>query len=231
MAHDDTSAHQDHDHAHDHGHGHEHDRGLKGMFRYLGHARSMWSSDVNEAVVDRLAPSSGERAVDIGAGVGAGTVVAARRGAHVIAVEPTGYMRRVLGVRRLGQRARSRIEVVDGAAASTGLDGDSVDAVWAVNSMHHWTDHDAAVRELARILRPGGRLLLADEDFDDPAHPDHEAFTERHADHAHHFAMVDVQHMAAGLRAAGLDVTTADKELLAGAPTLVLEATKATGDS
>jgi SAM-dependent methyltransferase len=222
MAHRDDHAHGDSAH---HDHGNEQDRGLKGMLRYLGHARSMWRSDVNEAVVARLAPAPGERVVDIGAGAGAGTVVAARRGAHVVAVEPTGYMRRVLGLRRLAQRARARIDVVDGAAESTGLDAGSVDAVWAVNSMHHWTDPDAAIRELARILRPGGRLVLADEDFDDPTHPDHEAFSERHADHSHHFEMVDPQSIAADLRAVGLDVTSAGKEPVAGAPTLLIEAT------
>lgn len=220
----DEHRHDDHGHQHQHGHGHEHDRGLKGMWRYLGHARSMWRSDVNDAVVARLAPTSGERVADVGSGVGSGTVVAAKLGAVVVAVEPTSYMRRTLGVRRLLQRARSRISVVDGAAEATGLDTDSVDALWAVNSMHHWTDADAAITELARILRPGGRLLLVDEDFDDPAHPDHESFTERHSDHSHHFDMVDPEQMATRLRAAGLEVTTAGKELLAGAPSFVVEA-------
>lgn len=230
MAHDGEHAHHG---PHDHhggpvggdGHGHQQDRGLRGMLRYLGHARSMWRSDVNAAVIDRLAPSSGERVADIGAGVGAGTVLAARRGAHVIAIEPTGYMRRVLGLRRRAQRARDRIEVIDGSAESTGLDAASVDAVWAVNSMHHWTDPDSAFTELARILRPGGRLILADEDFDDPTHPEHDAFSERHSDHQHHFAMVDPAGIAAGLGAAGLVVTTSGKELVAGAPTLLIEAT------
>ena len=228
MTHEDMHELDEH-HEHGHGHGHEQDRGLKGMLRYLGHARSMWRSDVNEAVVARLAPSSGERVVDIGAGAGAGTMVAARRGAHVVAVEPTGYMRRVLHLRRLEQRARSRIEVVDGAAEATGLDAGSVDAVWAVNSMHHWTDPAAAIRELARILRPGGRLLLADEDFDDPTHPDHESFTERHSDHSHHFDTVDPASMADDLRALGFVVATAGKEPVAGAPTLLIEATTPLG--
>lgn len=233
MAHDSEHVHHEphepddeHGHHPSGGHGHQHDQGLKGMLRYLGNARSMWRSDVNEAVIDRLAPSPGERVVDIGAGVGAGTVLAARRGAHVIAVEPTGYMRRVLGLRRLAQRARSRIDVADGAAESTGLGDASVDAVWAVNSMHHWTDPDAAFHELARIIRPGGRLVLADEDFDDPTHPDHDTFSERHADHSHHFDTVDPQTIADGLRRAGLDPTTAGKESVAGAPTLLIEAVK-----
>ncbi len=232
MTHDhDHHAHEhghDHHHQTGHGHGHEHDRGLKGMLRYLGHARSMWSSEINEAVVARVAPTTGERVDDIGAGAGAGTVVAARLGANVVAVEPTGYMRRVLGLRRLGQRARGRIEVVDGAAESTGLSDGSVDAAWAVNSMHHWTNVDAAIAELSRILRPGGRLVLADEDFDDPEHPEHESFTERHSDHDH-FAMIDPEEIAEGLRAAGLDIDTAGKQLVARRPTLLVEATKPVG--
>lgn len=219
-----------HGHGHDddagHGHGHAHDQGVAGMWRYLGHARSMWRSEVNEAVVARVAPAQGERVVDIGAGAGAGTVRAAATGADVIAVEPTPYMRRVLGVRRLMQRGRSRITVVDGAAEATGIEAESVDAVWAVNSMHHWTDPATAVGELARILRPGGRVLLADEDFDDPDHPDYDSFDERQSDHRHHFSMIDPDEIAAGLRAAGLDVGLAGKELVAGAPTLVVEATK-----
>ena len=76
-----------------------------------------------------------------------------------------------------------------------------------------------------RILKPGGRLLLADEDFDDPAHPDFERFSERRAAHHHPFDMIEPEQIANGLRAAGLEVTTAGKETLAGAPTLLVEAT------
>jgi demethylmenaquinone methyltransferase / 2-methoxy-6-polyprenyl-1,4-benzoquinol methylase len=32
--------------------------------------------------------------------------------------------------------------------------------LWTVNTMHHWTDLDAAVSELGRVLRPGGRLVV-----------------------------------------------------------------------
>jgi hypothetical protein len=41
------------------------------------------------------------------------------------------------------------------------------------------------------VLRPGGRLLLVDEDFDDPAHRWHERFQRRHAEHRHHFDVID----------------------------------------
>jgi len=149
----------DRDAHHGHGHGNDQDQGWRAMVRYLRNARSMWHSDSNEATVARLAPQPGERVADIGAGVGAGTMLAARSGAHVVAVEPTPYMRRVLGWRRMAQRARARIEIVDGAAEATGVASSTIDGVWAVNTMHHWTDLDTAVGELARIMRPGSGAL------------------------------------------------------------------------
>ena len=104
--------------AHEHRHGHEHDRGLVAMLRYLRFASEMWRSDVNDAVVDLVAPVAGERVVDIGAGMGPGTVRAARAGASVVAVEPTPYMRWILTARRRVHKARDRITVVDAAAES-----------------------------------------------------------------------------------------------------------------
>ena len=159
-----------HDHA-GHGHGHEHDRGLRGFARYMKMLPKMWRSPVSREVVRAIAPQPGERVVDVGAGMGPATVLAAKAGASVVAVDPTPYMRRILSVRRLGQRRRSAIRVADGTAESIPADDHSVDALWTVNTMHHWTDLDQAVNELARVLRPGGRLLLVDEDFDAPAHP------------------------------------------------------------
>ena len=47
----------------------------------------MWRSEVNDAVIDLVAPVAGETVVDIGAGMGPGTVRAGARGASVVAVE------------------------------------------------------------------------------------------------------------------------------------------------
>ena len=231
-------------HGHGHGHGHDHDRGVAAMLRYLRWAPEMWNSDVNAAVIELVAPAEGERVVDIGAGMGPGTVLAARAGASVVAVEPTPFMRSILKTRRLCSRSRDRIEVVDGAAESIPATDGSVDAVWAVNTMHHWVDSERAAVEIARVLRPGGRIVLVDEDFADPAHPEYERFgsklTDHHAsedgaqgepghdDHDHGFSMVDAQQMADLLRAAGLvDVDTATR-LVAERPVIAVTATAPT---
>lgn len=213
-----------HSHDHEHGHGHEHDQGVKGMVRYLRHAPQMWKSDVNSAVVARLAPQANETVMDIGAGIGAGTMVAAATGCTVVSVEPTSYMRRVLGVRRLIARAQDQVRIVDGTAEATTVDAGSIDAAWAVNTMHHWTSLEDGIAELARVLAPGGRVLLVDEDFDDPSHPDFETFGKKsHEERNHHFHTVDPDVVAAAMTAAGLTVTFSGRDDIAGSPSIVLE--------
>ncbi len=200
-------------------HGHHHDRGLKGALRYLRHAPRMWRSEVNAAVVELVDPRPGERVADIGAGMGPAMVLAAQRGAAVCAVDPTDFMRMVLRVRRALSRHRDRIEVRNGAAEDIPAGDGSIAAAWAVNAMHHWTDPAAAAAELHRVLRPGGRLVLVDEDFDDPRHELHEEMADRHghgADHEMH--MVDVDAIAALLRDAGFADVEADHADVAGQP-------------
>jgi SAM-dependent methyltransferase len=186
--------------------------------------RMLWS-DVSRAVVAEVAPVAGEHVVDLGAGMGPASVAAARSGAHVLAVDPTPFMRRMLGARRLLQRTRRRITVLDGAAEALPAADGSIDAVWSVNTMHHWGRLDAAIGEIGRVLRPGGRLLLVDEDFDDPAHPAHERHARR-ARHAHEFDDVDPAVVAERCLAAGFASATGAVELIAGRPAKVVRAVR-----
>jgi ubiquinone/menaquinone biosynthesis C-methylase UbiE len=227
-AHDDHAhAHDDHAHAHD-GHGHAHDQGWRGMARYLRMARRMWSSPVSDAVVELVAPVPGELVVDLGAGMGPATVRAAQAGAQVLAIDPTPGMRRVLGLRRRIDRSRTRISVHAGAAESMPVAPGSVDALWCVNVMHHWTDQAAALAEIARVVRPGGgRIVLVDEDFADPTHPSYEAHQARGARHQHHFDQVDPVQVGGRLADLGFTVVEADTRDLAGRPVRIVRALRA----
>ena len=211
-------------HEHGHHHGHEHDQGLTGALRYLRFAPQMWRHSLHDAVLALVAPQPGERIVDVGAGMGAGSMAAARRGAEVVALEPTPFLRRVLEVRRLWPRWRDRITVLDGTAEEMPIDDGTADAVIAVNTMHHWVDPTRGVAEIARVLRPGGRAVLVDEDFDDPTHPDHERFGARHEGGNHGFTMVDGDDIAAGLERHGLAEASADKRELDGRPSIIVTA-------
>jgi ubiquinone/menaquinone biosynthesis C-methylase UbiE len=135
-------------------------------------------------------------------------------------------MRRILGLRRLAQRARPRISVIDGAAESIPVGDGSIDALWSVNAMHHWTDLDRALREIHRVLRPGGRLVLVDEDFEDPAHPWHEQHRQRRAGHGLQFDVIDPVEVAARLGRLGFASASGSLERVAGRPAKVVRGVK-----
>jgi ubiquinone/menaquinone biosynthesis C-methylase UbiE len=211
---------------HGHGHGHAHDQGVSALLRYLRLLPQMWRSEVSREVVKAVAPRAGERVVDLGAGMGAATVIAAHAGATVLAVDPTPYMRRILAVRRIGQWHARAITVAEGAAESIPVGDATVDALWTVNTIHHWTDRAAATRELARVMRPGGRMLLVDEDFDDPGHPHHRRSEERRARHHLQFDEVDPAALADSLRGVGFSQATGIRMTLASRPAKVIRATR-----
>jgi SAM-dependent methyltransferase len=103
----------------------------------------------------------GDRVVDVGSGPGRFLREAAERGAVAVGVEPSGQMRRVAGWRTPGS-LRDRVQVVEGTAERLPLEDGAATVVWAVASFHHWADEEAGLAEAYRVLRPGGRLLIAE---------------------------------------------------------------------
>lgn len=218
-----------HDHNHDHGTGHAHgnakDRELKSILRYIKIAPRMWKSDVNNAVVNLVNPRPGETVIDIGAGMGAGIMPAAGSGAEVLAVDPTPFMRSVMTARRFISKNRKAIKVIDGAVEALPAADGAVDALWSVNTMHHWNSVPDGAVEIARVLAPGGRVVLVDENFADPRHPYSEQWHERHADSDHHgFSMVDATEIGELMTQAGLVDVVAENRDMAGRPVIAVTA-------
>lgn len=91
--------------------------------------------------------------LDLAAGTGKLTRLLAERFDTVFAVEPLAGMRAVLA------RVVPAVDVLPGSAEQIPLDDASVDAV-VVAEAFHWFDSAAAVREIARVLRPGGTVLV-----------------------------------------------------------------------
>jgi len=103
-------------------------------------------------LVEHLAIGNGSVVVDLAAGTGKLTRVLTGTG-RVIAIEPVDGMRAVLHERL------PFTPTVAGLAEQLPLAEGSVDAV-TVAQAFHWFDADAAWRELARVVRPGGRVAL-----------------------------------------------------------------------
>ncbi|GJG95205.1 class I SAM-dependent methyltransferase [Cupriavidus pauculus] len=102
---------------------------------------------------DTLGLAPGKTVVDLGAGTGKFTGLLLPTGASVIAVEPVDAMRAQLSAKLPDVRA------VQGSAESMPLPDASVDAVVCAQAFH-WFANTAAMHEIARVLKPGGRLGL-----------------------------------------------------------------------
>jgi SAM-dependent methyltransferase len=101
--------------------------------------------------LDWLLPARPDVVVDLGAGTGLLSRALVGRAHHVIAVEPDARMRAVLADRSHG------VDVLAGRGESIPLPDASADAV-LISSAWHWMDPGQAAREVARILRDGGRF-------------------------------------------------------------------------
>jgi SAM-dependent methyltransferase len=114
---------------------------------------------VAEAVVDRAGVGVGDDVVDVACGTGNAALLAAARGARVIGID---IAPRLLAVAR--DRAATLGVVVDlreGDLAALPVGDDAADAVISVFGVIFAQDPSAALREIARILRPGGRAFVS----------------------------------------------------------------------
>lgn len=115
---------------------------------------------------ERLAPLPGETAVDVGSGTGANTArLAAVVGpdGSATGVEPNPALREIAA--RRAEATGSTAVFVDGTADALPLPDGSVDVLICERVLQHVDDPDAAVRDVARVLRPGGRVALLDSDW------------------------------------------------------------------
>ncbi|MFE9767704.1 methyltransferase domain-containing protein [Streptomyces sp. NPDC005808] len=113
-----------------------------------------------------VAARPGERAIDIGSGTGSQTqALAAAVGPHgeVLGIEPNNGLRMVAEQRAVAAGSQARF--VDGDALVLHLPDASVDIVWCERVLQHLVEPEKAVAEIARVLRPGGRVALLDTDW------------------------------------------------------------------
>lgn len=198
---------------------HEHDKGLRAKISWLLKLPKFWNSPLSKEVIRILEIQKGENVLDIGAGMGPASVEAASKGAHVVAIDPSRFMRAVLGFRRQFQKNPGLITVEAGVAERIPLPKGSTDVVCAVNAIHHWKDLEGSIEEIARVIAPRGRVLLVDEDFTDPKHPQHET----HHDHEDEMTKVDVEAIKNLFEGWSFEAK-GEKVLLAGVPVKLIEA-------
>lgn len=133
-----------------------------------------WLEDVPEAALESFAGvgcpfraeviREGDRVLDIGAGAGTDSFVAARQAGptgRVVALDMTPEMVAKLS-RSVEEGAAANIEVVAGSAESIPLPDASIDVVTSNGVVNLIPDKRQAFAEMYRVLRPGGHAQIAD---------------------------------------------------------------------
>ncbi|MBI2392354.1 MAG: class I SAM-dependent methyltransferase [Deltaproteobacteria bacterium] len=116
---------------------------------------------VEERVVFELAgPLQGRRLLDVGTGDGTYAIEAARRGAEVTGLDVDQAM--LAAARARSASGGVTLTLREGRAEALPFEDDGFDVVLAVTVLCFAADATTAVREMARVLRPGGRLVLGE---------------------------------------------------------------------
>jgi ubiquinone/menaquinone biosynthesis C-methylase UbiE len=133
---------------------------------------------IRAAILDGLGDLSGQRVLDVGCGTGVATRDFARRvGANgsVVGTDPTPTFVEIAERHRNEQRlANATFQIADGRSQS--FPDASFDVVAAITVLSHVPERAEIVREMMRLCKPGGTILIVDGDFASHQleHPDRE---------------------------------------------------------
>ncbi len=111
-----------------------------------------WRREVTRAVD----PRPGQRVLDLAAGTGTSAEPVRRAGADVVACDFS------LGMLHVGRRRLPQLAFVAGDALSLPFADGSFDAVMISFGLRNVADVDAALGEMLRVTRPGGRLVVCE---------------------------------------------------------------------
>jgi len=120
--------------------------------------KSFYGDDVRDAVLNAARVLPEDIVLDVGAGTGFLTEGAAKIARKIIALD---FSEAMTGESRAKLSGRS-VEFKIGNVEQIPLPDGSVDAVIGNMILHHCLNPDIAVKEMARVLAPGGRLALSD---------------------------------------------------------------------
>jgi SAM-dependent methyltransferase len=115
-------------------------------------------TDIHELVIERLAPSPGDRLLDLATGTGAVAERAASAGATVTGIDLAPVL-----IETAKERAEAQGLDIDyrvGDAEALDLPDASFDKVSSTCGVMFAPDHEAVARELARVTAPGGKIAL-----------------------------------------------------------------------
>lgn len=135
--------------------------------------------EVGDRSMEALDLRAGQHVLDVGCGTGVFLPAVAAKvgsGGRVVGLDHSGAFLREARTRIADEGLEAVVSLVSGDAHRLPFDDDAFDAAHTERVLMHLEDPDAAIRELRRVVRPGGRLVCAEIHARGAAvdHPDHE---------------------------------------------------------
>jgi ubiquinone/menaquinone biosynthesis C-methylase UbiE len=129
--------------------------------RLLGHLWVHETAALNDQTIALLAAQPDDAVLDIGCGPGRTVTALAEHGARVTGVDPSPTM--LAQARRRNARAirTGQVDLLTGHAAALPAPDQSFECALTVHTIYFWPDLHAGLREIHRILIPGGRVAIA----------------------------------------------------------------------
>jgi SAM-dependent methyltransferase len=122
------------------------------------------------ATLDLAQPGPGRRILDVASGFGQDSLALAARGADVVGAEPSARMTawaRLVSEKHAAQAGAARVpHWVRGWSDALPFRSGSFDAALCKGAIDHFDRPERAIAEMARVTRPGGRVVLAIANFD-----------------------------------------------------------------
>lgn len=114
---------------------------------------------VHRAVLGILSPAEGERILEVGCGTGTLALqIAEATAAQTIGADPAVAMVRAAA----GKSPDAGVHFTAALAEALPFGDDAFDAATTSISVHHWSSARAGLAEMGRVVRPGGRVVIAD---------------------------------------------------------------------
>ncbi|MEM7392777.1 MAG: metalloregulator ArsR/SmtB family transcription factor, partial [Verrucomicrobiota bacterium] len=105
---------------------------------------------------------AGKAVADLGAGEGTLTLLLARYGANVTAVDQSTRMLALVEEKAAGAGLDPRVRIAEGDIESLPMEDEAFDAVFLSQVLHHAARPQQVLAETARILKPGGSAIILD---------------------------------------------------------------------
>lgn len=140
-----------------------HPRGIVGWL--VGQIMAYENRDRIAWTIAKLDIQPDDQLLEIGIGTGLGIELATEQASEgfVAGIDISETMIRQASRRNAALIHAGRVDLRHGDASALPYEANRFDKLIAINSLHHWADRTAGLRESWRVLKPGGRITIVEQ--------------------------------------------------------------------